>query len=87
MAPDAIVVMNQLGIIVLVNVQAEKLFGYHRGELTGKPAAMLTAEPFAVNSDHRTSDFFNLATSSGGLRSGTFGLRMTEVSLSCRDQT
>ena len=43
-APDAIVVVNQSAVIVLVNAQAEKLFGYRRDELIGKPAAILVSE-------------------------------------------
>jgi two-component system cell cycle sensor histidine kinase/response regulator CckA len=45
-APDAIVVVNQSGIVVLVNAQAERLFGYRRDELIGQPADILVSEHF-----------------------------------------
>jgi diguanylate cyclase (GGDEF)-like protein/PAS domain S-box-containing protein len=43
-APDAMVLANQAGDIVLVNQPAEQLFGYHRDELVGQPVEMLVPE-------------------------------------------
>lgn len=46
-APDAMIVVNQAGEIVLVNVQAEKQFGYHRDELLGQKVKNIIPEGFA----------------------------------------
>ncbi len=46
-APDALIVVNEGGLIVLVNVQAEKQFGYLRDELLGQPLTNIIPEGFA----------------------------------------
>src|ERR1700681_3677170 len=46
-APDAMVVVDQSGAIVLLNVQAEKQFGYHRDELVGQRVKNIIPEGFA----------------------------------------
>ncbi|MGD0715838.1 MAG: PAS domain S-box protein, partial [Gaiellaceae bacterium] len=46
-APDAMVVVNGAGEIVLLNLQAEKQFGYHRDELVGQPVKNIIPEGFA----------------------------------------
>ena len=46
-APDAMVVVNQAGDIVLLNVQAEKQFGYRRDELLGQKVKNIIPEGFA----------------------------------------
>jgi PAS domain S-box-containing protein len=46
-APDAMVVVNPAGEIVLLNVQAEKQFGYRRDELVGQQVKNIIPEGFA----------------------------------------
>ena len=46
-APDAMVVVNQAGEIVLVNVQAERQFGYRRDELLGQKVKNIIPQGFA----------------------------------------
>jgi PAS domain S-box-containing protein len=53
-APDAMVIVDQKGLIALVNTQAEKVFGYHRRELVGQRIEMLIPERFrSAHADHR----------------------------------
>jgi PAS domain S-box-containing protein len=46
-APDAMVVVDQSGKIVILNVQAEKQFGYRRDELLGQQVTTIIAKGFA----------------------------------------
>jgi PAS domain S-box-containing protein len=46
-APDAMVVINHEGAIVLLNLQAEKQFGYRRDELVGQKVKTIIPEGFA----------------------------------------
>jgi PAS domain-containing protein len=46
-APDAMVVVNVAGEIVLLNLRAEKEFGYSRDELIGQPVKNIIPEGFA----------------------------------------
>ncbi len=46
-APDAMVVVNKSGEIVLLNVQAEKQFGYRRDELLGQRVTNIIPKGFA----------------------------------------
>jgi protein-histidine pros-kinase len=44
--PDAIVIVNDTGRIVLINNQTEAAFGYTRAELIGQPLGILLAESY-----------------------------------------
>jgi len=64
-APDAMVIVNKDGRIVLVNAQTQKLFGYGRQELLGQPVEMLVPQRFrGAHPGHRTG-FFAKPTARG----------------------
>lgn len=50
-APDAIVVVDALGDIQIVNHQAEVLFGYERAQIVGRPVDQILPSPDS-SSDH-----------------------------------
>ena len=88
-APDAIVIVNQAGEIVLINAQTERLFGYSREELLGRPVETLVPERYhGPHGGHRKAYFANPGTRPMGVGLDLFGRRKNgtefpvEISLS-----
>lgn len=85
-APNAMVIANEKGSIVLVNDQAEKRFGYARKELLGQPIEILVPERFRA--DYRNKYNTHSATRPTGIGLELYGRRKdgsefpVEISLS-----
>src|SRR5438445_116884 len=88
-APDAMVIVGGDGRMVLVNGQAERLFGYSRDELLGQGVEMLIPERFrGRHPGNRTAYFADPLVRGMGSGLELFGLRRdstefpVEISLS-----
>ena len=87
--PDAIVMVNNTGRIVLINEQAETLFGYKKEELLGSPVEILLPARFREGHvGHRTRYFAEPKTRAMGAALELFAIRKdgtefpVEISLS-----
>ena len=58
-APDAIIIVNHPGDIVIVNTQAEQLFGYPRERMIGSKIEMLLPERFRHRHPGQRDGFFS----------------------------
>jgi PAS domain S-box-containing protein len=75
-APDAVVVVDQQGIIQLVNSQTEKLFGYDRVEIVGQPVEALVPRRFRKKHvKHREGYYVEHPVRPMGIGLELFGLR------------
>ncbi|MBI5840149.1 MAG: PAS domain S-box protein [Chloroflexi bacterium] len=75
-APDAVVVVDRMGIIQVVNSQVEKLFGYNRAEIVGQSIEILVPKHLRKRHiKHREEYYIEHPVRPMGIGLELFGLR------------
>ncbi len=75
-APNAVVMVDQKGQIILVNALTKRFFGYEREELIGQPLEVLVPARFRRDHpDYRSSFFASPQTRAMGTGRDLYGLR------------
>ena len=75
-APNAMIMVDERGLVTLLNAQTENLFGYSRAELLGQPVEMLVPERYrGHHPDHRKSFSQHPSTRAMGAGRDLFGRR------------
>jgi two-component system, LuxR family, sensor kinase FixL len=75
-APNAMIMIGRSGVIVMVNAEAERIFGYPQSELLGRSVEMLIPERFrAAHIGMRTEYFDELRARPMGAGRDLYGLR------------
>ncbi len=89
-APQGVIAVDEKGLVALVNVGTEEMFGYSRNELIGRPLDILLPERLrAAHLEHQRQYFAHPRTRPMGLGLDLWGRRKNgseiplEISLSC----
>jgi PAS domain S-box-containing protein len=79
-SPDALLIIDQTGTIIVINTQMERIFGYSQLELLGQHVEMLLPECFRkIHVSHREHFFADSRQRPMGIGLQLFGLRQDKT--------
>jgi PAS domain-containing protein len=86
-APNAMLMVGSAGVIVMVNAETERIFGYSRTELLGRPVEILMPERFrAGHPDMRAAFFAHPSARPMGVGRDLYGLKKRWPGVPDRDR-